>query len=105
MNNLALEFLKECNESLSDYESMCGELVDQLIHFYGENRVQILYIRPQSSEDAIETHAEPLGWQFHMVAMIDGVVHDPWYPELVLPPEEYVRAAFAGQHLRWEITA
>jgi hypothetical protein len=29
----------------------------------------------------------------------DGLVHDPWFPELVLPLQEYLEHAFPGQEV------
>lgn len=106
MKNLALEYLEEAEESLEDYDGMCGELVDAMIHWYGEDRhVGILYISPPSEYEMIRTEHDPIGWCYHMVAIIDDLVHDPWYPTLVLPPDEYVKSAFPNQRLDYEVTA
>ena len=103
MSNLAIEFLEEVGESLSDYEGMCGELVDALIHRLGEERVKILYIKPQNELDAIENGIDSWGWKYHMVAVIDGMVHDAWFPNFVLPPKGYMRCAFPNQRLHYEV--
>ncbi len=31
-------------------------------------------------------------WRYHSVPVIDGLVHDAWHPELMLPVDEYLRA-------------
>lgn len=104
MKNLALEFLEESGESLLDYEGLCGELVDAIIHWFGQKRVHILYIKPKGELDSIDNGIDRWGWSYHMVAVIDGIVHDPWFPSLILPPQEYVLSAFPGQDLHYEIT-
>lgn len=103
MKNLALAFLDETGGSLDEYDALCGELADALIHWYGEGRVDILYISPRFDEDVIETEHEPFGWAYHMVAVIDGLVHDAWYPDLILLPDEYVQSAFPGQQLKYSV--
>jgi len=78
---------------------MCGELVDGIIHWLGEDRVDILYIKPVDEYDALENDFDQAGWSYHMVAIVDGIVHDPWFPTLCLPPIEYVRCAFPNQRV------
>lgn len=95
--NLAVAFLKERNESICDYEGFCGELVDGIIHFLGEDRVDIMYLA-ETSEAGIQGPAEP--WKYHMVPVIDGEVHDAWFPEIVALPTEYLRLAFPKQEIQ-----
>jgi hypothetical protein len=42
-------------------------------------------------------------WGHHCAPLIDGLVHDAWHPELVLPPDEYCDAAFPEQLVAWEV--
>jgi len=93
--NLALEFLAQQFENVEDYDEFCGELVDGIIHWLGEERVSILHI--DAGDGLILRAGDP--WRYHMVPIVDGNVHDAWYPHLVLPPEEYVKRAFPGQVL------
>ncbi len=99
--NLAVKYLQRNKETLSDYDGYCGELVDGLIHWLGEDRVSILYI---SNGDFSIPLDDGSYWGYHMVAVVDGRVHDAWFPEHILPPEEYLEAAFPQQELQHEIT-
>ena len=38
-----------------------------------------------------------------MVVVIDGLVHDAWFPDLIIPPEEYIDEAFPGVAVRSSI--
>jgi len=90
VRNLAVYYLKKHKECLEDYDGICGDLVDGIIHWLGERRVQILYIKPRfEMNEALNDM-----WRYHMVAVIDGKVHDAWFPKLILPPEEYAKEAF-----------
>ena len=75
--------------TLEDWEGLCGELVDELLHAHPEG--DILWV-----DNPI------FGWRYHMALILDGRVHDPWYVDLVLPPDQYVEAAF-GPNITWEI--
>jgi len=74
---------------------MCGELADGIIHWLGEERVSILHIEAERGVILLPDDQ----WRYHMVPVIDGKVHDAWYPHLVLPPAEYAKQAFPGQAL------
>ncbi len=100
--NLAAEYLKEKSETREEYEGFCGELCDGIIHWLGEDRVSILYVQPSSSSDDLIYGLEL--WRFHMVAVVDGLVHDAWFPDIVAPPHEYAAAAFEGQSFELQIT-
>jgi len=89
--NLAVELLREIGESVEDFDGLCGELVDLLIHKHGEEKVDILYVDG-------DLKCGDLSWFYHMAAVIDGVVHDAWFPKLVLPPDEYLKTAFPNQN-------
>lgn len=103
--NLAIAFLEESEESLDEYDGMCGELADNILQWLDlGDRVCILYIEPHYPLDDIDNGIDRWGWRFHMVVLVDGLVHDAWFPTLVLPPDEYIEAAFPDQELRWEVT-
>ena len=42
--NLALQLLEDQGESTDEYDGMCGELVDGIIHWLGEDRVSIMHV-------------------------------------------------------------
>ncbi len=94
--NLAVAFLAKQNESISDYDGFCGELVDGIIHWLGEDRVAIMYLA-ETSELGILGPAKV--WRYHMVPVIDGEVHDAWFPEIIASPREYLSLAFAEQKI------
>lgn len=103
MHNLALEFLRENDEGIEDYDGLCGELVDAMMHWIGEDKVRILYIKPR-----LESGVLLLGnhcWGYHMVPVIDDLVHDAWQPELVVDVDEYVLRAFPGQIFKYDFPA
>ena len=93
--NLGLDFLNRECAALSDFDGLCGELVDGIVGWLGESLVVIMYIDP--GDNLIPRPGDM--WRYHMVAIVDDLVHDPWYPDLVLPPQEYVERAFPGQDL------
>ncbi len=88
--NIAVAYLEHIGETTDDYEDLCGELVDGIMHWIGEDAVRILYITGE------ELKCRDMEWSYHMVAVIDGLVHDAWFPNLILPPEEYLKKAFPG---------
>ena len=88
--NIAVQILEELGEDLKDYEGFCGELADQVIH--RNPGAQILYIEP-CCDSCWLPHKDD-AWRYHMVAVVDGIVHDAWFPELLLPPAQYVEQAF-----------
>ena len=97
-SNLAVEFLEKEFEQLEDYEGICGELTDGIIHWLGESRVSILHLEERFG--GLLLRSDGGAWIFHMVPIIDGNVHDAWHPHLVLPPTEYIEQAFPGQAIR-----
>lgn len=90
--NIAVQILEELGEGLGDYDGMCGELADAVLHRYPD--AKILYVKPENMSEDLICGEEP--WSYHMVAVVDGIVHDAWFPELMLPPKQYVKQAFPG---------
>lgn len=88
--NIALQVLEELGEDLDEYHGVCGELADAIMHQYPD--AQILYIKPRDDLEGLVIGDNIC--KYHMVAVIDGIVHDAWFPELLLPPEQYVKQAF-----------
>lgn len=111
LTNLALQFLSEqtgpdCD--LDHWLSYCGELADAIGHWLPKtSEWRILYVEPAKESTLwglfVEIGNAQHYWSYHMVSVIDGLVHDAWLPELVLPPEEYVAAAFPNQNVTWEL--
>ncbi len=90
--NESLLALAASDETVEDYEGCCGELCDAVMH-----RVpgaEILYVH-------LDTHPE---WRYHMVPIVNGLVHCAWFPGYILPPSEYVLVAFFGHCNKWSIT-
>lgn len=99
IRNLAVAYLEHKGEALDEYEGICGELVDGMMHWLGEDKIRILYIKGES------LGCRGLEWSYHMVAVIDGLVHDAWLPDLLLPPKEYVEAAFPKADVEFSFPA
>ncbi len=95
LENQSLLVLRLGRETAADYEGMCGELADAVLHLVSSDEsAQILYVD-------LEDHPE---WRYHMVPVVDGIVHCAWFSELMLPPSEYVAAAFPGFIVEWSVT-
>ncbi len=95
--NQSLRVLHDGAETVADYEGICGELADAVLHLVsasGDEDGQILYID-------LEDHPE---WRYHMVPIVDGLVHCAWFSDLMLPPKEYVKEAFPGLMVEWSVT-
>ena len=103
MKNMAIQFLEERQECLDDYDGLCGELVDAIMHWLGEDKVRILYIKPRHC--SIDLALGDRRWSYHMIPVIGGLVHDAWQPHLVMSVDEYVLHAFPGQIFTYEYPA
>jgi len=101
-HNFAIEFLEKEGEDLDSYEGLCGDLADGIVQSLGEDRVSILFLYKPGGYIDLSNGGQ---WNHHIVAMIDGHVHDAWFPELVLPPGEYINAAFPEQQIAFKIEA
>lgn len=98
-SNLAVAYLEHKDETLDEYDGICGELVDGMMHWLGEGKIRILYLKGEG------LMCRDLEWSYHMVAVIDGLVHDAWFPNLLLPPSEYVRTAFPKTDVEFSFPA
>ena len=90
--NESLLALAASDETLEDYEGICGELCDMVMHRVPD--AEILYVD-------LDTHPE---WKYHMVPIVNGLVHCAWFPTLIVPPRKYVFVAFLGYKKEWSIT-
>ena len=97
--NLTVELLAEMGETIDEYDGLCGELADILISKLGEDVVSILYIDGKECDLRCGDHS----WSYHMVPIVHGVVHDAWFPDLMLPPRQYLKAAFPKQRMRFSV--
>ena len=102
MTNYAIEYLQETfperDDPIKIFDGFCAELTDCIIHWMGSDIVSILYIKgPLDFEDECDY------WRYHQVPLVNGLVHDAWHPTLILPPNEYVIAAFPRQRPQYEV--
>lgn len=70
----AREYLRKHGETLDDYDGSCGELADKVI---GPSD-HIIYVEPACL------------WRYHMVPLIDGLIHDAWCAGPPLPLKEWL---------------
>lgn len=78
---------------LDHWEYQCLELMDAVFHQVADDsRCDVLWV---------ELDWTWLGWSYHCVPVVDGIVHDAWHPDAMLPPEEYVEVVFPGAP--WEL--
>jgi hypothetical protein len=59
--NKAKEYLRANNETVEDWDGFCGSLADEVV---GDGKM--LYVEGD------------IAWRYHMVPLIDGLVHDAW---------------------------
>lgn len=88
MTNLAIAVVTE--DGLDAWGGLCMEVADQVLH-----------LRPDGAILYVEDLPDWTGWKYHAAAVVDGLVHCPWFPAL-LPPKQYVADVF-GPRARWEI--
>jgi len=112
VKNIAIQFLMDRKEDLVSYSGLCSDLADEICTWIGEDRVQLLFLKPKEGSSIVYTpnhfgklydnfscDIEDCDWDYHIVPVIDGIVHDAWHPELVLQPDEYIKEAFPGQDI------
>ena len=103
--NKALELMEKWrNEGkyevgeLDHWEGMCVELAGEVISYAGKG--SLVWIEPKKGHELDPDGIDDI-WGYHGVAVIDGLVHCPWFPE-VLPLPEWVLHAFPTQHVVME---
>lgn len=67
--NLATQYLRDHNETLKDYEGLCGELANVIAKDIPDSK--IVYVGGPAVFDTT-------AWTYHMVVMVEGVIHDAW---------------------------
>lgn len=72
--NLATEYLRQNGQTIDDWDGICGELANEVM---GPND-HILHVEPACL------------WQYHMVPLIDGLVHDAWCEGPAIPVKEWL---------------
>lgn len=78
MTNLAAEYLRANNETLTDYYGFCGELANAIMR-HGD---RCLYVEGD------------IPWRYHMVCLRDGLVHDAWCEGDALSPRDWLIKMF-----------
>ncbi len=111
MYNLTLEYLKFSGESLSDYDGWCLDLSDSVSQWLEAMGIEHerLFLQAKKSQkyglcDSIYpcSHLCPdIGWSYHAVTEVSGLVHDAWYSE-VLPRQIYLNRMFPLQNVHVE---
>jgi len=74
MIHRARQYLKRTNQSLDDYDGICGELANEVM---GPND-HIVYVEPACL------------WRYHMVPFINGLIHDAWCDGPPIPIKEWL---------------
>lgn len=70
IQNRATAYLDDENETTTDWDGVCGELADAIITPHDH----ILHV--ESPDNAVL--CKQRWWAYHMVPLIDGLVHDAW---------------------------
>lgn len=79
----------------------CVELAGEVIEANGQAGGRLAYLEPATNLGALcpaFAGGYPI-WLHHAVAVLDGLVHDPWHG-CVVPLEEWVKMAFPCQSVR-----
>lgn len=78
-------------------DGFCGEAANELLTL--ADRGDIIYI--ESEGGLLPSYALIAWgpWKYHMVALIDGLVYDPWSPILPCDPVTYVHRFFERQEV------
>lgn len=91
-------------ECLGYFEGMCGEIADAILHAADGRRQAILYVSPVDEHEALRTRYETdTNWSYHQVAVIDGLVVDPWNDAEPMEPGEYLLHVFPEQDVVGEL--
>lgn len=104
MTNLALQWLARHNRCVGDID--CVELAGEVIEANGSDGGRLAFIEP-ANRDAGLGPAFCLPhriWNHHAVAVVDGLVHDPWCTDPA-PIDEWLAEAFPGQRVVVEYPA
>lgn len=80
--NKGHEYLQAHGETVDDYDGMCGELANNILS-PGDN---IIYVEGPGCP-----------WRYHMVPLIDGLIHDAWCPGDALSLHEWAEKMCSGE--------
>jgi len=83
LEHKARAFLEARGETTDDWEGTCGELANEIV-------------RPDDDIIYVEGCAR---WRFHMVPLIDGLIHDAWCEGPPLPIAEWLAKMFWGEEI------
>lgn len=108
MENLSQKFLNSIDGSIEHYDGICDELTFSVLEKFGNESDCYIEIKPQDPAERLEYIPDPtaraLGaeevidrWVWHVAPVINGLVHDAWFPDLVLTPYAYLIRAFPNQ--------
>ena len=78
MIHAARAYLQANNETLDDWKGVCGCLVDAI----AEPGDSIIYMEGD------------IPWDWHMILLRDGLIHDPWCEGDPLPLKAYLEKMF-----------
>lgn len=84
-------------DGLDQWENQCMELVDAVLKKHPE--ADILWVEPIEKGELLPGTE----WVYHAVPVLDGVVHDAWNADMMLPPAMYVRAVFGDRVAELEL--
>lgn len=100
--NIAVTFLESTGKTIADYDGNCDWLVADVMGWTEDEVVEAMYMEPAAWGKTLPWQ-EGWTWEWHMVAIVDGVVHDAWFPDLMLPPSEYIDEAFPGLEVTFNL--
>jgi hypothetical protein len=78
--NLATEYLAAKQETVADWDGVCGELANAIF----SDGDHIIYVEGD------------IRWTYHMALFRDGLVHDAWCEGDALPLREWLLKMFGG---------
>lgn len=84
-NDLAAAYLRAQQETTEDWDGCCGSFADELLR--EADRGDLLYIEGD------------IPWTYHMAALIDGFVHDPWCEAGPVPLFDWLVITSGGGHV------
>lgn len=111
-DNLALQFLKDSESWLSDFEGRSEELAAHVAREAWALGLESCVVWVTAVQDRVppgvlvpERTLHPL-WggttKYHCVCLIGGVAHDPWF-SVLLPVVDWATMAFPGQPVDLEV--
>lgn len=94
LDNLAIAYLHRVGLTLADFEEQCIALAREVTE---RHEGTILVVVPVGDRLGLPHPTRRRHfWSFHAAPVVGGMVHDPWFHKLILPPVEYAAKAFGG---------